>query len=559
MVSAKDDAQTWDATTLLLVFGLAGVAIFALVATLGAHAWAWATGVGALSWNPFDILVGLFTGTLDTTTGVWAWIAGAGVLIGLVVVVLVLVVGRSRGTRKRGDQAAHLTGSARDIAPITTREVTAKAKRLGVCGDVVGLPVGRTVSTGAELLSSFEDVCDVIAGPRTGKTTSWVVPRIFAAPGAVVATSNKRDIVDVTRERRMSKGAPVWVFDPQGIAGEPQSWWWNPLSYVTNAVQAQALTTVFIDAVRNPNASTNAFFDDAARDLVAGMLLAAAVGGLPITVLHTWLNDQTNDEPVMLLKRGGQSMMGQTVEGTMNLVAETRSGVYGGAAQIMSFLLNEDAMAWVTPTPGVPEFKPQEFVRGRATLYCLSQEGRGSASPVVTALTVAVTEAAVDYAKTQPGGRLEVPMLIELDEAANVCRWRELPDMYSHFGSRGICVDTVLQSWSQGATVWGEAGIKKLWSAANVKVYGGGVSERDFLSTLSDLIGVHWVDSTQVSSSAQGRSVSTSRASQQRPIATVADLQALPAGRAWVFASGTTAVLTHLVPWWERDKQSKSA
>ena len=559
-MSARDDAQTWDATTLLLVFGLAGVAIFAVVATLGAHAWAWATGVDALSWNPFDILVGLFTGTLDTTTGVWAWIAGAGVLIGLVVVVLVLVVGRSRGTRKRGDQAAHLTGSARDIAVITRKEVAMKAKRLGVEGDTVGLPIGRTVSTGVDLLSSFEDVCIDIAGPRTGKTTSWVVPRILAAPGAVVATSNKRDILDATRERRATTtGAPVWVFDPQGIAGEPQSWWWNPLSYVTNAVQAQALTTVFIDAVRNPNASTNAFFDDAARDLVAGMLLAAAIGGLPITVLHTWLNDQTNDEPVLLLKRGGQAMMGQSVEGTMNLVAETRSGVYGGAAQIMSFLLNEDAMAWVTPTAGVPEFIPQDFVRTNATLYCLSQEGRGSASPVVTALTVAVTEAAVEYAKAYHSGRLRVPMLIELDEAANVCRWRELPDMYSHFGSRGICVDTVLQSWSQGATVWGEPGIKKLWSAANVKVYGGGVSEREFLSGLSDFIGVHWVDSRQISTSAQGRSVSTSKESQQRPIATVADLQALPAGRAWVLASLAPAVLVHLVPWWEHDKQSKSA
>jgi len=279
---------------------------------------------------------------------------------------------------------------------------------------------------------------------------------------------------------------------------------------------------------------------------------------MPIAVLHTRLNDQTNDEPVMLLKRGGQSMMGQTLEGTMNLVAETRSGVYGGAAQIMSFLLNEDAMNWVTPTEGVPQFQPSEFVRTGETLYCLSQEGRGSASPVVTALTVAVTEAAVEYAKTQPGGRLGVPMLIELDEAANVCRWRELPDMYSHFGSRGICVDTVLQSWSQGATVWGEAGIKKLWSASDVKVYGGGVSEREFLTLISDLIGVHWVDSTQISTSTQGRSVSTSKASQQRPIATVADLQALPAGRAWVFASGATGVLAHLVPWWEHDKQTKT-
>ncbi|MEK8229329.1 TraG/TraD/VirD4 family protein [Oerskovia sp. M15] len=60
-----------------------------------------------------------------------------------------------------------------------------------------------------------------------------------------------------------------------------------------------------------------------------------------------------------------------------------------------------------------------------------------------------------------------------LDEAANVCRWRELPNLYSHYGSRGIVLDTVLQSWSQGVEVWGESGMKKLWSASNVKVYGG--------------------------------------------------------------------------------------
>jgi type IV secretory pathway TraG/TraD family ATPase VirD4 len=557
-MSAREDIQTWDTSTILMVTALGGVAAFGAIATLGTHAWAWATGVEDVSWNPFDIVIALATGTLDT--GVWTWIGGIAGAVTLLLTLLAVFMARARNRRKRGDAAAHLTGSTKDIAPIMSRDVKAKAQRFGGTGEAFGLPIGRSVSTRAPLWSSFEDVCIDIAGPRTGKTTSWVVPRIYAAPGAVVATSNKRDIVDVTRERRhQTTGQRVWVFDPQGIAGETQSWWWDPLSYVTNAVQAQALTTVFIDAVRNPNATTNAFFDDAAGDLVAGMLLAAAVGRLPITVLHTWLNDQTNDEPVMLLKRHGQSMMGQTLEGTMNLVPETRSGVYGGAAQIMSFLLNEDAMNWVTPTEGVPQFQPSEFVRTSETLYCLSQEGRGSASPVVTALTVAVTEAAVEYAKTQPGGRLVTPMLIELDEAANVCRWRELPDMYSHFGSRGICVDTVLQSWSQGSTVWGEAGIKKLWSASNVKVYGGGVSERDFLALISDLIGVHWVDSTQISTSTQGRSVSTSKASQQRPIATVADLQALPAGRAWVFASGATGVLAHLVPWWEHDKQTKTS
>jgi hypothetical protein len=37
-----------------------------------------------------------------------------------------------------------------------------------------------------------------------------------------------------------------------------------------------------------------------------------------------------------------------------------------------------------------------------------------------------------------------------LDEAANVCRWRDLPNLYSHYGSRGIVLMTILQSWSQG-------------------------------------------------------------------------------------------------------------
>ncbi|WP_374754618.1 TraM recognition domain-containing protein [Arthrobacter sp. AFG20] len=41
-------------------------------------------------------------------------------------------------------------------------------------------------------------------------------------------------------------------------------------------------------------------------------------------------------------------------------------------------------------------------------------------------------------------------MIGVLDEAANVCRWRELPNIYSHYGSRGIVLMTIPQSWSQG-------------------------------------------------------------------------------------------------------------
>ena len=55
----------------------------------------------------------------------------------------------------------------------------------------------------------------------------------------------------------------MWVFDPQGIAGERVSWWWDPLSYVRSERHALELADVFALAARDPGARTDAFFDTA--------------------------------------------------------------------------------------------------------------------------------------------------------------------------------------------------------------------------------------------------------------------------------------------------------
>ena len=525
--------------------------------TLGVRAWSWTTGAPAPV-SPFWCVALMVRGDLRPTAGMWAWV-GAVALALVAVPAAVRLAGRGGGGARRGDEAARLTGRRGDTESINEQAVRAKARRLGAGGRGApfGLPIGRAVGDGRRLWSSFEDVSILIAGPRTGKTTCWVVPRIWAAPGAVVATSNKRDILDATRTVRAERGR-TWVFDPQGIAGEPQSWWWNILSYVTDAVQARALTQIFIDTTRPAGAQTSAYFDAAARDLVTALVLAAARGGRTIMDVHGWLSDQTDREPLMILRRTGEDLMARALEGAMDLVAETRSGVYGTASTMVSFMLNERAMRWVTPQPLLTELRPDDLVGSTDTLYLLSQEGRGDASPIVTALTVAVTEAAVERARTRPGGRLDVPMLIELDEAANVCRWGELPNMYSHYGSRLITVDTILQSWAQGVTAWGEEGIKKMWSAANQKVYGGGVSEKGFLSDLEAIIGTYWTDSHQSTRSSQGWSATTSRDAQQRQIATVKELAELPPGRAWVLSSGNRAVLARMIPYWKQKKQDRA-
>ena len=50
---------------------------------------------------------------------------------------------------------------------------------------------------------------------------------------------------------------------------------------------------------------------------------------------------------------------------------------------------------------------------------------------------------------------------------------------------------TVLQSWAQGETVWGQAGMRALWGAATVKVVGPGMDDERFAESLSRLLGEH--------------------------------------------------------------------
>ena len=545
----RRDPGRLSAETVLLWIVIAAVAVIVGMVNMAMHLGHRLAGTGAeLPTNPFDVLFRLLSGDLawPGAAGWWVLAAIAALLLALGVLVL-LVWRRFQQRRSRVDHAVARMGRGRDIADLSSRSAQATAKRLNA--DSLGVPIGRTVAGGQQLWGSWEDMHIDIWGPRTGKTTSRAVPAILEAPGPVLVTSNKRDVVDATRDVRAKTG-PVWVFDPQAIALEEPTWWWNPLSYVTDEVRAAKMAEHFAAGSREPGARTDAFFDPAGQDLLAGLLLAAALDNRAITDVYTWLTRPMDDTAVDILRAHDFPLTADQVAGVIDAPDRQRGGVYGTAQQFASCLTNRQLAAWVTPRGAAddrPQFDPTSFVRDGGTLYSLSKEGHGTAGPLVTALTVAVVEAAEELASRSAGGRLTTPLLGVLDEAANVCRWRELPNLYSHYGSRGIVLMTILQSWSQGIEVWGEAGMKKLWSASNVKVYGGGVSEAAFLEDLSRMIG----DYDRLSSSTSyGRGQRTvSQQLHRERILDVADLAALPRGRAVVIASGSRPTLIRTQPW----------
>ena len=510
-------------------------------------------GRGGAPSDPFELLFGVLRGKVAWP--VESTYVAVGIGLALAVVALLLLVVRNRRAKKssRVDSAAQYMGVGRDIEPLTTAAVKNTAQRLGVTAESPGIPIGVTVKSRQQLWGSFEDMQIDVWGPRTGKTTSRAIPAILEAPGAVLVTSNKRDVVDATRDLRAKRGS-VWVFDPQGVALEEAAWWWNPLSYVTDEVRAAKMAEHFASGSREPGARTDAYFDPAGQDLLAGLLLAAALDERPITEVYSWLTRPTEDEAVAILERHGFRLTADQVSGVISAPEKQRGGVYGTAQQMANCLTNRQVAHWVTPERDGhderPQFSAEQFVRSGGTLYSLSKEGRGTAGPLVTALTVAVVDAAEALAARSPGGRLTVPLIGVLDEAANVCRWRELPNLYSHYGSRGIVLMTILQSWSQGVDVWGESGMRKLWSAANIKVYGGGGSGRDggFLKDLATTIGNYDKAVSSVSyTRGGGRQVSDQL--QRELILEEGDLEALPRGRAVVMASGARPTLIRTCPW----------
>jgi type IV secretion system protein VirD4 len=89
--------------------------------------------------------------------------------------------------------------------------------------------------------SPIEDVTIRVGGPRTGKSGE-IAGRILDAPGAVIATSTRTDLLELTGPVR-SRVGPVWVFNPAGLARLDSTIVFDPLVGCEDAKTATARAT----------------------------------------------------------------------------------------------------------------------------------------------------------------------------------------------------------------------------------------------------------------------------------------------------------------------------
>ncbi|WP_017607251.1 type IV secretory system conjugative DNA transfer family protein [Nocardiopsis xinjiangensis] len=547
-----DPSQFWLIG--LIIGGFALLAILWLGGTIGAF-------FGGAGWNPpafgFDTFFAVLSGEpVWQGASLTAVVTGMVATVGFVVILAVLVVLLMSGGNDRGGLAtAEQTG---DLAPKAAAE---KARRLRrslrdrkkIDPADAGLLLGDLHPSGPELRASWEDVAVVFMGPRSGKTSALAVPNILQAPGPCVVTSNKADIYAITSGERARRGR-VWLFDPQSIAHADREMWWDMLSMARTIEGADRLAMHLVSATSGAEEGED-FWAKAGRNLLRIVLHAASIDGRNLREVLDWLADPGDQGPLIILRNHGLTALAENLDGTVRGAPETRDGIYEHARQAVACLLDPEVLAWVTPNEDLPKFEPGEFVRSTDALYLLSKDGGGGAAGVIAALTDACLRAAVAVAEASPGGRLDPPMEAILDEACNVCKIQDLPDLYSHLGSRGVLPVTVMQSYEQGVRVWGKSGMDSLWSAATVKLLGSGLDDQAFADRISSLVGETYVDESSASESKDGRSLQ--RSQRRERILDVSDVREIEKGTALLLATSTRPARLRLRPWF-REKSAKT-
>jgi type IV secretory pathway TraG/TraD family ATPase VirD4 len=196
-------------------------------------------------------------------------------------------------------------------------------------------------------------------------------------------------------------------------------------------------------------------------------------------------------------------------------------------------------------------FDPVEFVAGTGTLYLVGDpEDQVQVSGLLAVLLDAVVAAARERAATLPGGRLDPPLGLWLDEVTQIAPLPSLPMLVSDGRGIGITVVAVFQTLARAREVWGDDGAATLWQNCTAKLVFGGISDHEELERLSRLCGEY--DETVVSHHRDAdRRRSETRSTQRRRRLSPEEIRELPQREALLLYRQMRPVTTRLTPWFE--------
>jgi type IV secretory pathway TraG/TraD family ATPase VirD4 len=484
--------------------------------------------------------------------------------------------------------------SGRAISLAADRALPATRARLDQDPVARGMPIGPRANGmllgyghGVGIWISAERPVMVVTPPRQGKTTSVVIPLVMEAPGPVVVTSSRRDVLDATLSMRRDGfdtmrrpdfdrrtpsfgGDQVHVFDPTGILDgvaeyAPYAIHWDPVARCREPRRAEALASALVGGAGLGR--EDRIWQTIGVDIAKALLLAAGLEHKSMRDVYAWSQSMTGmNTALRILANHPQidacAQWARPLEQLGRDDARTRANKLLTLAGSMSVLSQPRVQHFFGPTAG-PSFDMAAFLRSRGTVYILSElhqvdgESAGSAAGLTGMFLADLRDEARSIALHTAFGRLEPPVTLVLDEAGNIAPWPGLPQLFTAGTGEGIWPVAVFQSRKQAEAAF-RRDEPQMWEAAQ-KIILGGLAEDQTLQTISHLTGQtrrHTTDRSLRTNPfgliATPDGLSTTEHGELRPVLSPDEIRRLPPGRALLITHSIQAVNVQLIPYWQR-------
>lgn len=334
-----------------------------------------------------------------------------------------------------------------------------------------------------------------IAPTQTGKSRGDLVHKALDAPGAVLCSTTKADLLEfagLARTRRRG-GGPVLVFDATGSVPWPAQLRWSPISGCRDLRSAYQRAHTMVEAaavhLTEANSGNDRVFRERATMVLAAYLLAAALHDRGVGVLVRWaIGKPPSTEPADLLEQHYPELA-RNLRAEIGMVAQTSDAVWLSVRRVIEPFLDPTLLDLCTPLPG-QGFDARAHIAQQGSLFLVAgQHQAAHAVPVLTALAEHWLTTAQQMALQYPTRRLDPPATAVLDELPNATPIPQLPDIISDSAGRGVIVHWAAQSVAQLEGTFAVSRARQLLDNTTTMSIWGGLKDGRTLEWISTLTG----------------------------------------------------------------------
>jgi type IV secretory pathway TraG/TraD family ATPase VirD4 len=228
------------------------------------------------------------------------------------------------------------------------------------------------------------------------------------------------------------------------------------------------------------------WFEEQGSIGMSGLLLAAAKSGATLADVYQWVERRGVERALAVLAEHGNMQLYAVVRALME-DNRTAASVRSTIARALKWAVIPQLAAAVDRDG---QFDVHEFALSGGTLHLIaSGDSRSVIAPLLRALASYVHFAAGLAGSRTPAGRLDPPLLMAMDEVAQVCPV-DLPSMLADSAGKGIVFVTVAHSLAKLEERWGKEGAANIWAISGVKMLLRGITEPSTLEDVSRVCGM---------------------------------------------------------------------